>query len=179
MDDRGLLLENGFRQLFDQMNALPPITDDRPFLARIRGRAVLSLDLMKAAAIEVPGGSADEIERQYFGRVISEPDEAREEPVVRGPFKGLRSMLTGFREINARGAFRFEAYAYRGVELFLEPHVGEEAAGLAQQTHRRWDRSLRCPGCSAHVRPGRTGPCRRRSRNVDRAVLETPLASLW
>ncbi len=180
----GPLLENGFRQLFDQMNALPPIADDRPFLARIRGRAVLSLDLMKAAAIEVPGGSADEIERQYFGRVISEPDEAREEPVVRGPFKGLRSMLTGFREINARRAFRFEAYAsidaterlldeppdcditttpqllayrhrlldlagrlmaaeiavaaaaaaaYRGVELFLEPHVGEEAAGLAQQ----------------------------------------------
>ena len=26
------LLENGFRQLFDQMNALPPVADDRPFL---------------------------------------------------------------------------------------------------------------------------------------------------
>ncbi len=178
------LLENGFRQLFDQMNALPPVADSRPFLARIRGRAVLSLDLMKAAAGEVPGGSADEIERQYFGRVISEPDETTIEQLVRGPFKGLRSMFTGFREIRARSVFRFEAYAsidatvrlldtppdceiasdpqllayrhraldlagrlvaaeiavaaaaaaaYRGVELFLEPHVGDDAAGLAQQ----------------------------------------------
>lgn len=177
------LLENGFRQLFDRMKALPPTADQRPFLARIRGRAVLSLDLMKAAAAEVPGGSAEEIERQYFGRVISEPADHAPE-TARGPFKGLRSMFTGFREINARRNFRFEAHtsieategllhqppdcdhvtteqllayrhrlldlagrllsaeiavaaaaaaAYRGVELFLEPHVGDEAAGLAQQ----------------------------------------------
>ena len=178
------LLENGFRQLFDQMNALPPTADDRPFIARVQGRAVLSLDLMKDAAAEVPGGSAEEIERQYFGRVISEPDESEEDLGPRGPFKGLRSMFTGFREINARRSFRFEALtsidateqlllsppnctvaspeqllayrhraldlagrlmaaeiavaaaaaaAYRGVELFLEPHVGDDAAGLAQR----------------------------------------------
>ncbi len=178
------LLENGFRQLFDQMNALPPVADDRPFLARVRGRAVLSLDLMKAAAAEVPGGSAEEIERQYFGRVISEPTDEPQVDGAKGPFKGLRSMLTGFREINARRIFRVEALtsidtterllvappncrvasteqllayrhralglagrlmaaeiavaaaaaaAYRGVELFLEPHVGEDAAGLAQR----------------------------------------------
>lgn len=178
------LLEQGFRQLFDQMDALPSMADRRPFLARIRGRAVLSLDLMKAAAAEVPGGSAEEIERQYFGRVISEPEDFPAEAAIRGPFKGLRSMFTGFREINARRRFRFEAYvsidaterlldsppdcdvvtteqllayrhrtldlagrligaeiavaasaaaAYRGVELFLEPHVGDEASGLAQQ----------------------------------------------
>ena len=178
------LIENGFRQLFDQMNALPAIADRRPFLARVRGRAVLSLDLMKAAAAEVPGGSGEEIERQYFGRVISEPVDPAPEAGTRGPFKGLRSMFTGFREINARRSFRFEANAsidaterllfgppdcdlatteellayrhraldlagrlmaaeiavaaaaaaaYRGVELFLEPHVGEEAPGLAQQ----------------------------------------------
>jgi pyruvate,water dikinase len=178
------LLENGFRQLFDQMNALPTDADHRPFLARVRGRAVLSLDLMKAAAAEVPGGSAEEIERQYFGRVITEPVDPPPEAGPKGPFKGLRSMLTGFREINARRSFRFEALtsidtterllvdppncsvasteqllayrhrvvdlagrliaaeiavaaaaaaAYRGVELFLEPHVGDDAAGLAQR----------------------------------------------
>ncbi len=178
------LLENGFRQLFDQMNALPPMADERPFLARVHGRAVLSLDLMKAAAAGVPGGSGEEIERQYFGRVISEPADATPDAEMRGPFKGLRSMFTGFREINARRGFRFEANAtidaterllveppdcdiatddqllayrhraldlagrlmaaeiavaaaaaasYRGVELFLEPHVGDEASRLAQQ----------------------------------------------
>lgn len=177
------LLENGFRRLFDQMNALPAIADDRPFLARVKGRAVLSLDLMKAAATEVPGGSAEEIERQYFGRVVSDPTDIAPEE-VRGPFKGLRSMFTGFREITARRSFRFEALAsidaterllfnppdcdmattpqllayrhraldlagrlmaaeiavaaaaaaaYRGVELFLEPHFDDEASGLAQR----------------------------------------------
>jgi hypothetical protein len=103
------LLEAGFRQLFDQMNALPPVADDRPFIARVHGRAVLSLDLMRAAAAEVPGGSAEEIERQYFGRVTSEPDESQQDTGPGGPFKGLRSMFTGFREINARRSFRFEA----------------------------------------------------------------------
>ncbi|HEX6221252.1 MAG TPA: PEP-utilizing enzyme, partial [Acidimicrobiia bacterium] len=178
------LLENGFRRLFDHMNALPSMADRRPFLARVEGRAVLSLDLMKAAAEEIPGGSADEIERQYFGRVISESTRSTHESKSRIPFKGLRSMFTGFREINARRTFRFEAHAsidaterllmsppdcaiaptdqllayrhrvldlggrliaaeiavaaaaaaaYRGIELFLEPLVGEKAPGLAQQ----------------------------------------------
>jgi len=176
------LVEQGFRRLFDEMNALPAIADDTPFLARINGRAVLSLDLMKAAAEEVPGGSSEEIERQYFGRVITEVTEAPAEK--KGPFKGVRSVLTGFREITARRRFRFEAHtsigtieqllvappnctmatdsqllayrhraldlagrvmaaeiavaasaaaAYRGVELFLEPHIGDEAARVSQQ----------------------------------------------
>lgn len=179
------LLENGFRHLFDQMGALPDLADEIRFLARVSGRAMLSLDLMKAAALEVPGGSSEEIERQYFGRVISTDDAAdREASGARGPFKGLRTMLAGVREINARRRFRFEAEAsidaiqrllldppdcqsvtadqllayrhrvldlagrvmaaevavaasaaaaYRGVELFLERHVGAEAAQLAQQ----------------------------------------------
>jgi pyruvate,water dikinase len=82
------LLENGFRQLFDQMNALPPAADRRPFIARIRGRAVLSLDLMKAAAAEVPGGSGEEIERQYFGRVISEPVDPPQTRALRDRSRG-------------------------------------------------------------------------------------------
>jgi pyruvate,water dikinase len=180
----GPLLENGFRHLFDEMGALPGDADRVQFLARVRGRVVLSLDLMKAAALEVPGGSSDEIERQYFGRVISDDEPARPGATRRGPFKGVRTMLAGAREIGARRRFRFEAEAsidaiqrlvadppdcgtasasdllayrhrvldlaarvmaaevavaasaaaaYRGVELFLEPHVGAEAAGLAQQ----------------------------------------------
>lgn len=181
----GPLVENGFRHLFDQMGALPAAADTTPFLARVNGRVVLSLDLMKAAALEVPGGSSEELERQYFGRVVSTTEGARAETVTaRGPFKGLRTMVAGVREINARRRFRFEAEAsidtiqrllfdlrdsdpatpaqllayrhrtldlgdrvmaaeiavaasaaaaYRGVELFLEPHVGTEAARLAQQ----------------------------------------------
>jgi phosphohistidine swiveling domain-containing protein len=177
------LLEEGFRTLFEQMDALPETAGEMPFLARIRGRATLSLDLMRAAALLVPGGSAQELERQYFGRVVSSDDELSPTP-KRGPFKGLRNMGRSAREIAARRRFRFEAdatietireiavdpvdvaeltdeqllayrhrlldiggravaaevaiaaaaaAAYRGVELFLEPHIGAGEAALAAQ----------------------------------------------
>jgi len=177
------LLEEGFRNLFDRMGALPDVATSRTFLARVNGRAVLSLDLMRAAARQVPGGSAQEVERQYFGQVVSTEDEPA--AARRGPFRGLRNMARGATEIAARRRFRFEAEAaveiirritaeppalaelgdddlmayrfrlldlagravgaevavaaaaaaaYRGIELFLEPHVGTtEAARAAQQ----------------------------------------------
>jgi rifampicin phosphotransferase len=179
------LLEDGLRHLFDQMRALPALADRRPFLARVNGRAVLSLDLMKAAALEIPGGSSDEIERQYFGRIVTSGDDGRPSIApLRGPFRGVRRMLVGVREIRARRHVRFDAEvsidtiqrilakppdcdvatieqllayrhrvldladrvvaaevaaaaaaaaAFRGVELFLETHVGAEAGALAQQ----------------------------------------------
>ena len=176
------LLEEAFRNLFDRMGALPAVSTTRTFLARVNGRAVLSLDLMRAAAGRVPGGSAQEVERQYFGRVVSTDDEPP--PARRGPFRGLRNMARGATEIAARRRFRFEAEvavetvrnvtadppalddlgddalmayrfrlldlagravgaevavaaaaaaAYRGIELFLEPHVGTEDAARAAQ----------------------------------------------
>lgn len=178
------LVENGFRNLFDRMGALPPAADHKAFLARIEGRAVLSLDLMRAAALEVPDGSGDEIERQYFGRVVSTDDTAGVEHLPGGPLSRLWSMFSGVREIGQRRRLHLDAEtsigivetllaeasdlqtlddtqilsyrhrlldladrvvtaevavaasaaaAYRGVELFLEPHVGDEAAPLAQQ----------------------------------------------
>lgn len=100
-------LEGGFRTLFDSMGALPADAAHRPFLARINGRATLNLDLMRAAAQLAPGGSAEELERQYFGRVVSE-DLPPASP-QRGPFKGLRNAFRGAREIQARRRFRFES----------------------------------------------------------------------
>ena len=100
-------LEGGFRTLFDSMGALPAEAAHRPFLARVNGRATLNLDLMRAAAQSAPGGSAEELERQYFGRVVSE-DLPPASP-KRGPFKGLRNAFRGAREIQARRWFRFES----------------------------------------------------------------------
>lgn len=100
-------LDEAFRRLFDGLDALPPEADVAPFIARIRGRAVLHLDLLKAAARQVPGGSAAEIERQYFGRVLTENEN--DEVEARGPFKALRTMFAGVREIQARRAYRDDA----------------------------------------------------------------------
>jgi pyruvate,water dikinase len=62
------LVEEAFRQLFDQMRVLPDDIDERGgFVGRFRGRAALSLDAMAATARSMPGGSETDIEQQYFG----------------------------------------------------------------------------------------------------------------
>ncbi|MCP5112117.1 MAG: hypothetical protein GY953_14905, partial [bacterium] len=123
------------------MKALPASAEHTPFLARLNGRAVLSLDLMKDAAAEVPGGSSEEVERQYFGRVITEA--AAEQREQKGPFKGVRSVIAGFREITARRRFRFEAHTSIGTieHLLIAPpdcSIATDAQLLAYR-HRAID----------------------------------------
>jgi rifampicin phosphotransferase len=69
------LLEEAFRSLFAALGALPvdELDDGHRFVGRFRGRAALDLDLMRAAARLMPGQSQAELERQYFGEVVS-PD---------------------------------------------------------------------------------------------------------
>lgn len=65
-------VEDGFRSLFADLGA--PLDDlERPhaLVARVHGRAALDLDRMRHAAASIPGGSADELERRYFGESIS------------------------------------------------------------------------------------------------------------
>ena len=181
----GTLLEEAFRRLFDGLGALPEnLHEAHAMIVRHRGRAALNLDLLKEAAAKLPGGSSDELERQYFGRVISDQSTAVT-PAKGGPAAALKSVIQGGRETVARNRFAREAEiviaavdkiamngpvcdkmsdesliayrrrlldmagraiaaevavaaaaaaAYRGVQMFLEQHVGgEEAALLAQQ----------------------------------------------
>ena len=66
-------LEEGFRRLFDRLGAVTARLDEpQALLARFRGRAALDLDRMREAVAAVPGGSPDELEREYFGRVLDE-----------------------------------------------------------------------------------------------------------
>jgi pyruvate,water dikinase len=181
----GTLLEEAFRSLFDGLGALPDnLHGPHAMIVRHRGRAALNLDLLKDAAAKLPGGSSDELERQYFGRVISDQPTAVT-PTKSGPLAALKSLVQGGRETAARNRFAREAEtvvaavdriaaggpvcenmtdealiayrrrlldmggrtiaaevavaaaaaaAYRGVEMFLQQHIGdEEAALLAQQ----------------------------------------------
>ncbi len=181
----GTLLEEAFRSLFDGLGALPDdLYEAHAMIVRHRGRAALNLDLLKDAAAKLPGGSSDELERQYFGRVILD-EPATVTADHRGPLAALKSIVQGGRETVARNRFAREAEtvitavdriatggpvcdnmsdealiayrrrlldmggrtisaevavaaaaaaAYRGVEMFLEQHIGgEEAALLAQQ----------------------------------------------
>ncbi len=69
-----LLVEEALRTTFHHLGAdLPPVTTR--FLRRVRGRAALDLDVLKEVATTIPGGTAEEIERQYFGTRVEDPPE--------------------------------------------------------------------------------------------------------
>jgi phosphohistidine swiveling domain-containing protein len=66
-------LEEALRRLFDRLGAaMGDLSQPRALLARLGGRAALDLDAMRAAVRSVPGGSSEELEREYFGRVLDE-----------------------------------------------------------------------------------------------------------
>ncbi len=106
----GPMLEEAFRRLFDHLGCLPDdLNGPYAVVGRFRGRAALNLDLVRRVASELPGGSSDDVERQYFGRVISEaaPSE-RDSATARGS-RGMRSLVRSAKEIRAREHFAREA----------------------------------------------------------------------
>lgn len=83
-------VEDGFRTLFADLGA--PLDDlERPhaLVARVHGRAALDLDRMRHAAASIPGGSADELERRYFGESISGTIDTAP-PKRAGAWQGVR-----------------------------------------------------------------------------------------
>ena len=90
----GPLVEEAFRSLFDHLRGLPTrVTDGRhSFVGRIRGRAVLDLATMQAAAGLLPGGSAEDVEQQYFGAASGEQLPTAH-PVAAHPLRRLRHDL--------------------------------------------------------------------------------------
>jgi pyruvate,water dikinase len=179
----GPLIEEGFRHLFGQLGVVPDLDESGAVVGRFRGRAALNLDLLKAAAGAMPGGTAAEMERQYFGEVVS-PDLAEEEPTSGGKLSRMKEIPASVRALSMRRHLASEANviiaaverimerrldpaslndahllaywrrirvlaervvatqvavaasaaaAYRGLEMFLEPHCGDESAFLTQQ----------------------------------------------
>ena len=178
----GPLIEEGFLQLFSQLGALPPGEELPPVVGRFRGRAALNLDLLKAAAETMPGGTAAEMERQYFGEVVSA--DLEEVDLSTGFLSTVRELPSAAKALNMRRHLGSDAAvvievverliglgidpeelnqahllaywrrlralaervvatqvavaasaaaAYRGLEMFLEPHVGTDAATLTQR----------------------------------------------
>lgn len=64
----GFMVEEAYRTVTERLGALPPtIVGDNGFVVRTRGRAALDLDHMNDVARELPGGSPEEVEEQFFG----------------------------------------------------------------------------------------------------------------
>ncbi|MGY1666731.1 PEP/pyruvate-binding domain-containing protein [Geodermatophilus sp. SYSU D00696] len=71
-DVASFLVEEALREVLGRLWGLPADrTGPHELVRRVRGRAALDLDLMRAAARAVPGGSEAELERQYLGAPVS------------------------------------------------------------------------------------------------------------
>jgi pyruvate,water dikinase len=90
-----LLVEEAFRNVLGSLRALPEdVTGPHAFVRRVRGRAVLDLDRLKAAADQVPGASAADIEAQYFNDATTPGAERPRASAVRAFGRDLRAMAT-------------------------------------------------------------------------------------
>ncbi len=121
----GPLLEDAFRRLFDRLDALPEELSRRyGMIGRFRGRAALNLDLLKLVAAELPGGSSDDLERQYFGRIVTEASDDASKPPPGRKAGGLRMALQATKEIRARNHFARDAeIAINAIQLVIVSRV--------------------------------------------------------
>jgi pyruvate,water dikinase len=63
----GTAVEEAFRASFDVVAGLPSTGDPAPIVRRVRGRAAVDLDGIRAVAARLPGSSAESVEHGYFG----------------------------------------------------------------------------------------------------------------
>ena len=129
------LVEEALRTVLGRLGG-PPGDRCGPheFVRRVHGRAALDLDLLKAAARAVPGGSEAELERQYFGVALPDADEGSPAPW----WRTARIQLRG-------GAARRRATAEAGVVLAAADAVladRPEPTGLADDDLLAYRRRL-------------------------------------
>jgi pyruvate,water dikinase len=114
------LVEEALRTVLGRLWGIP---GDRcgphEFVRRVHGRAALDLDLLKAAARAVPGGSEAELERQYFGEALPDADEGTPAPW----WRTARTQLRG-------AAARRRATAEAGVVLAATDAVLDDRPAL-------------------------------------------------
>lgn len=133
----GPLVEDAFVALHDALGTRPRGLT-QPMVGRFAGRAALNLSALTAAACQVPGGSAAEVERQYVGRVVSaEPADSPNGIVDR-----LRRTRTGWRALRLRRRLPADGDTFlEAVRLTLE--LQPEYAALSSTALVAYRRALR------------------------------------
>ena len=91
------MLEDAFHSLFASIG-VSEVASERRIVGRFRGRATLNLSVLRDVAASLPGGSGEEVERQYLGHVLHESDnETAEDPAPVRPFSRLRATFRNWR----------------------------------------------------------------------------------
>lgn len=175
-------LEEAFRSLFAALGALPvqELQEGRRFIGRFRGRAALDLDLMRAAARMMVGQSEAELERQYFGEVLS--SDLQERPEDDDAEGGLRGFAPLLRAIRLRGAKRHEAaIVNEATDLVLDarPDLGSIARDeLVRYHHATLDLAARAISAEVAVAALAAAAYRALERYLERVVDERHAAEL-
>lgn len=114
-DLNSFLLEEAFRSVLDSLGIIRGSASEvRPFVRRVRGRAALDFDQLRAAAANVPG-AVKELESQYFGVTVEDPTTR---PSGRGPsgiISDLRTVQTRRRVVEAAEILIQTVAAFREV----------------------------------------------------------------
>lgn len=124
------LLEESFRHTFDVLGVLPDdLTDALGMVQRHEGRALLDLDRMGAVSAAIPGGSPEELEREFFG-TTTEGNDLADQPVPQKKPSRLRSAGHDLRALRARRRARVDAeIGISAVAQTLDRRPGLEEAG--------------------------------------------------
>ncbi|MGY2003697.1 PEP/pyruvate-binding domain-containing protein [Blastococcus sp. SYSU DS1024] len=123
-DVSSFLVEEAFREVLGRLWGLGDGRDGpHDLIRRVRGRAALDLDALRAAARCLPGGSEAELERQYFGAALPEADEGSPAPWWRTISLQLRA-----------GTARRRATTEAGILLAAVPALLDDPPQLADLT---------------------------------------------
>ena len=164
----GHQIEQAFRRVLDDLGALSENVPGTQMVRRVRGRAALDLTSLRALAEDLPGGSAEELESQYFGsgrrgRVAPGAGAERPRAPLRHLAHDLRVLATRRRvvqdadtvveavrrlresplELSPRSDAQLLSYRARLVDLAVRGAADELAvAALAASAYRRLETSL-------------------------------------
>lgn len=145
------LLEDALRTLHRALGTRPP-APNHPMVGRFAGRAALNLSALTAAAGQVPGGSAAEVERQYLGRVVSGDGT----DVPNSILDRFRRMGTGVRALRLRRRLPTDAATFleavRLTQALQPAHDSLPSAALG--SYRRSLRAVAAFGYRTEVAVG-------------------------
>lgn len=122
------MLEDAFRSLFSAIG-VSSVGAGRRLVGRFRGRATLNLSALREAAASLPGGSGEEVERQYLGHVLEHESDYELPASTAGP---IARMMAAFRNWQANRLLADEVelikHAVHGV-VHLDIDLGQLPAG--------------------------------------------------
>ena len=86
----GPMIEHGYRTVITELGG-DPGDPRRPFIGRFRGRPALNLSALRDLAVDMPGGSAQDVERQFLGRSLTEHAPPPRRAGLRAMWKARRA----------------------------------------------------------------------------------------